>query len=126
MTKQTKLSPQLRYYYENKEACQKRKRAWYLKNRKSCLLKRKEYSEKVRQLKVKLFGDRCKLCNRKARLVIHEIRGYPHKNLNSIPILLNLNVDDYIALCYKCHNVLHAIQRNKSMELLIKLIRGLS
>ncbi len=65
----------------------------------------KECAKEVRK---SLFGENCHFCGEieeGKRIVVHRKDSRPHEShiLASVKYLRNLNPDDWVALCNKCH-----------------------
>ena len=64
--------------------------------------------ESAKDVRKSLFGESCHFCGdieEGKKMVIHRKDGRPHENriLASTKYLRNLNPDDWVALCNKCH-----------------------
>ena len=83
-----------------------------MKHRKEVQRKRREKeAAKLKLLRLKYLGDSCVICKTKrGKLFAHRKDGESHKELSNInlkEIQEELETDEYILLCYRCHKSVH-------------------
>jgi len=95
---------------------------WREKHKEKLRKYRKKNRDKVNKLKNKIFGNKCKICGKNNKLVLHEIHGRKHPELKSLKVILSLSPKDFIRLCKFCHEILHRLkERNGNFEKFARL-----
>jgi hypothetical protein len=99
------------------------KRDLYLKSNKCKIMKKiaqnKRYKSKRKTLLL-TFGESCILCNFEKRITIHKKDGTDHKDFHNmswdeINDIITNHKNDYVSVCYKCHNHTHWCMRMLGM-----------
>jgi len=72
------------------------------------------------------IGNRCRICEYPERLCIHHKNGEPHPVLTllSWDSLNEININEYVVLCHKCHSHVHWCMNtlNISWESIAKML----
>jgi hypothetical protein len=69
----------------------------------------KEDSEKIKEI----LGSLCILCGSSKRVCLHEIHGKRHITLK---YYILQHIEDFIPLCFNCHNSLHKMSKTKNIN----------
>lgn len=76
----------------------------YINKKKEIRLYEKEYRLKQKQKLLNLIGKKCEICDTKEKIVFHEKFGKEHQYKFKYTFD---HKNDFIALCSRCHDVLH-------------------
>ncbi|MFW9888737.1 MAG: hypothetical protein ACFFER_11165, partial [Candidatus Thorarchaeota archaeon] len=75
-------------------------------------------SQKIKDLRDKIFGTECRLCGENRKLAIHRKDGTEHDRhfLWRIGFLESINPDEWVPLCIPCHRGVHWLKEFRRFE----------
>ena len=99
-------------YQQKNDSQIPKEKEWYelSDEQKKAKKNKSEEKETIGELRKRLFGEECRICNSDdRRLIIHRKDGRPHESnfLMKRENLEALDIDEWVPLCQKCHRYIH-------------------